>query len=382
MTGKKLTVSILVFLLIIIGLSSAWFYFYVLQKEEIGKEEPAEEGINYLISGIPYNGFYNLYFHRADSTVISSIMSILGYWGDQRFDLSYLKEKFPRAELFSSLEIKEFFEENGYSVFRWLSQESGGELEQVKKFVNPAKKTPVMVFQKSLLDPENLTTRYRLVIGVFDKDEKVVVHDHYFGNNYEISYEDFEKMFQPNARAVLAVWPSDSLEGVINGPNDNVVYSPRLDEMDKLGNLLTIKILKTLYYSRVYKDEPEKTTPLFEDFINDDNFQYFPLAFQVSFLSYLANWHLDHLGNPDETIKIITEQILPLNHDIGQASEGWFVPPQERLAAPYYLLARAYLQKGQRELAIENYQEMKQIDSFHQAAYQGMLETLEKELYP
>ncbi len=377
MIGKKLIVSILVFLLIIIALLSVWFYFYILPKEKL-----TEEGINYLIPGVPYNGFYNLYFHQADLTAVPFIMSILGYWGDQRFDLSYLKEKFPRGEFFSSLEIKEFFEENGYSVFNWLSQEAGGELEQVKEFVNPESKTPVIVFQKSLLDPENFTAGYRLVIGIFDKDEKVVVHDNYLGNNYEISYNDFKMMFQSDNRAVLAVWPSNSLKGVVDGPDDSAVYPSRLDEMDKLGSLLTVKLLKALHYARLYKDEPERVTPLFKDFVDDADFKYLPSAFQVSFLSYLANWHLGFLENPDEAIRIITEQVLPLNHDINQAPEGWFAPPQEKLAAPYYLLAQAYLQKNQRELALENYQEMKQIEAFNKDAYQAMLELLEKELYP
>lgn len=376
MTRKKL-ITLVVSLIIasfIAGLFGGWFY---LKKYKMGPE--GLEGINYLIPGVPYNGFYNLYFQRADTAVISSVMDILGYWGDKRFDLSDIKEKFPIRENFSTLDIKSFFEENGYQTERWASQLPGGEIEKIKEFVNSEQKIPVIFFQKVSPNPENTILRFRVVIGVFDEDQKVIVHDHYFGNNYEISYQDFEAMFQSDARATLAVWPSDDLAGVIEGADNEASYPFRLEEMDKIGDLLVNEALEAAHYNRI-KDF-EKTLPFYAAFVNGPDFQYFPPAFRVSILSFWASWHLDELNQPDEAIKIINERVSPLNHDLDKPIEGWFTPPQDKLASPYYVLARAYLQKGERELAIQNYEEMKKVEvNFNQNDYQAMLEKLEKEL--
>jgi len=373
MTRKKLIIliSALVLTSFVTGSLIGWFYFYF-------KEGAEAEKVN-LIPGVPYNGFYNLYFQQADSTVISSIMDILGYWGDKRFDLADIREKFPPKESFSTLDMKSFFEENGYQTERWTSQLPGGEIERIKRFINPEQKIPVIVFQKCSSSQENPASGFRLIIGIFDQDQKVIVHDHYFGNNYEISFQDFEAMFQSNARAILSVWPSDDLAGIIEGPDNEASYPSRLEEMDKIGNLLVTKGATAVRYFQT--DNTEEALPLSEEFINDSDFRYFPPAFQVLILSFLANWHLDFEEQPDEAIKIITERVLPLNHDLDKTPEGWFVPLQDRLATPYFVLARAYLRKGERDLAIQNYEEMKKIEiNFNQDIYQSMLEQLEKEL--
>ena len=89
-----------------------------------------------------------------------------------------------------------------------------------------------------------------MVIGIFDDEKKVIVHDHLLGNNYEISYQDFENMFLPNARAILAVWPSDKIKGIIKGPNSQTSYPPRLEAMDKLGPVLALTWADAVFYSR------------------------------------------------------------------------------------------------------------------------------------
>ncbi len=356
-----------------------WLYFEKpFTKPETGPEAKAE--INHLIAGVPYNGFYNLYFQQANSTAISSIMDILGYWGDKRFSLSDIKEKFPLQEIFSTIDIKDFFEENGYLAYRSLLPEEGDQLEEIKKFVNPEKNWPVIIFQKCSLNPGSTVSRFRVVIGLFDKDQKVIVHDHYFGNNYEISYDDFENMFQSEARAILAVLPSDELNGVIEGPDYQASYPARLEEMDKVGNLLTTKALEGIEY--LTSDETEKGASLYKEFVDHVDFKYLPAAFQVSILSFWANHYINSGQQADEAIRIITERVLPLNHDLAEPIEGWFVPSQDKLATPYFILAKAYLQKDQRELALQNYEEMKKIEvSFNQDLYQSMLEELEAELF-
>jgi tetratricopeptide (TPR) repeat protein len=337
--NKKQTVIIItisIFLLLIGG----WFYYsYFLS-------------INYLIPGVPYNGIYNLFFQNANSPEISSVMDILGYWGDERFTLADLRQKFLRP---ATSTIKGFFEENGYETYLWNSFESGGEIKEIKKFVNKDKKTPVIVFQKRSLNSSSIGPR--VVIGIFDNEKKVVVHDNLLGNNYKISYQDFEKMFTNNSRAILAVWPSDAIKGLIKGPDYTKPYPARLEAMDKL-----MPVLISLSEASRYRFEEatiEKSIAAYKEAIENPNFQYFPQAFQVDILSEYANNYI-RLKRFDDAIKIINEQILPINKNLSEAPAGWYVLPLDEFARPYFLLSFAFFQKGQKDLAIANYKKYKE----------------------
>ncbi len=58
---------ILVVLFIVAGLLIFGFFYY-----------PQIKKINYLISGVPYYGFYNHFFDIGNVTVVTSISDILG----------------------------------------------------------------------------------------------------------------------------------------------------------------------------------------------------------------------------------------------------------------------------------------------------------------
>jgi len=357
---KKFYFLVIVVLLVIAGLFFAWRIFY-FQPE-----------VNYLISGVPYNGIYNLFSQNADSTRISSVMDILGYWGDERFKLSDIKDKFPVNKPVYSQELKKFFEDNGYETYRWTVFEAGGELRQVKKFVNEKKKIPVMVFQRFAVQPGIDVAGYRVVIGIFDQDKKVAVHDHYLGNNYEISYDNFEKMFANDARVILAVWPGEKLKETIKGPDYSRPYPPRTRAMDETGGILISGRGQGLkYFSKDDKKIKELGLEIFGYFVNDLKFAQFPLAFRLSSLALWAQMNLA-LEKPDEAIRIINESVLPYNKNVNQQAEaGWVLPNHGQLLYPYIVLSRAYLKKGQKDLAIANYNEAKKIADAINLAEEG-----------
>ena len=104
----------------------------------------------------------------------------------------------------------------------------------------------------------------------------------------------------------------------------------------------------------------EKANALYEELTNDSNFSYFPKAFQVSIVSAFANNHVV-LKQFNEAIKIINERVLPINKNLSEMPSGWTTIPVDKLAYPYYVLALSYLGKGERNLALTSYQEMKSI---------------------
>ena len=378
MNSKRPIIIIIVLFFLFLAVAS-WFYYLYNPK------------INYLIPGVPYNGIQNLFFKRANSSVIASVLDILGYWGDERFDVENLKEKFPDTLMFptssvSSLTIKNFFENNGYVTYLWTSPGSGREIEEIKKFVNPEKKIPVIVFQKRSFNPDSQAAGPRVVIGIFDKDKKVIIHDNALGNNYEISYQDFENMFTNNSRAVLAVWPSEELKKNIKGPNYSMSYPSRTENMEKV-----VSLLMKFTEDSVYRDRPEESAKLnifYKEIVDDPNFKYFPRPFQVSILTTFAGINFSsYIKRYDEAINIINNRVLPLNKNLSEPYEGWYIPPIDQFSRPYYILAVAYFKIGQKELAIENYKKALELrskfkDEIEEAGFTNLpiIPELEKEI--
>ncbi|MDD2730765.1 MAG: tetratricopeptide repeat protein [Candidatus Portnoybacteria bacterium] len=352
--SAKVVVPIVLVLFIITG-SLYYFYYYRNQ-------------MNFLIPGIPYYGFYNQFFD-ANSSELSTVASILGYW-DKKVNPSDLFEEF--AEIDSSAsgrysqiqslvlypsQITVFFQKKGYET-RFYSPAVDSEIDkisEIKKFVNPQKKTPVIIYQRRSADAERISNGFRIIIGVFDKEKKIIVHDYDFGNNYEISYEDFEKMFDlTNNWAILAVWPGEELTAEIKGPDYSRTYPKRLEAMDNVGEIL-IKSNDIVWFNNNQKYE--QALNLFKEIIADPKFEYLPPAHRVSFFTSFANLYL-RADRADEAIKILNEKALPLNHDLSQSYGDWNKPLNiDKFSTPYYVLGTAYQKKGDKESARQNFEE-------------------------
>ncbi len=367
-TMHKKQIFAIIFIFIIVAAAAGWFYYF------------KSSSVNYLIPGVPYNGFYNLFFERADSTIFSSIKDVLGYWGDERYSTADLK-KWLASDLILSLGagVENFFKNNGYEIYSWSSADGGKELEEIKKFVNEDKKVPVIVYQKLSLSGEGGATGLKVVIGIFDSQKKIIVHDHNLGNNYEISYADFEKMFGSNARAILAVWPSDKIKKIIKGPDYSRSYFPRTEIMNNVGHLLVDK--KTEAYFYISRKNFEKANLLLKEMSDDADFQYFPRAFQIWLFAVFADTYAE-LGEYGEAINVLKNRALPLNYDIKEAPAGWVVPQIDKLFSPYIKIAEFYFKNNERKLALDNYNEAKKIvgSSLSEADYQYWFGELEKEL--
>lgn len=369
-TGHIIIFSVLIVVLGLFGIS--WQYFNKQQ-------------VNYLIPGVPYYGFYN-HFFDANSTFVTSVADILGYWGDEValpvLFSALTKDDKDNSIYLTTLQLQKFFQAKGYETYRWTANEPGGEINEIKKFVNPNKKIPVIVFQKRSNDSAESAMGSRVVIGVFDGQRKMIVHDHDFGNNYEISYKDFEAMFQPNARAILAVWPSDALAKKIKGPDFSRAYPERWPEMKKIGQLLMKGADSMMFYSQ---KNYGKTIQLSQELVDDPNFDYLPPAHRVYIYSFLAKNRLSiFLKNPiafDGAIAFINTKILPLNNNLSQPYKNWTEQVnffknhnynEDKFVYPHYLLGWAYLQKGDKELARKNFEEVLKINPGYKPAQEAL----------
>ena len=353
-------------IVLMIFLFAAGWYYYTTYMQNPKNTQTAS--VNYLIRGVPYYGFYQLYFPNiyydplAEPTLDSAAKSILDYWGDSRFDSPELRKIFPpKLHTFASAES--FFKLNGYQTAQLGSVDIGKIIPEIKKYVNSQKRAPVLVLQRRSVDPRSILLGFRVIIGVSDDEKKITVHDYNFGNNYEISYQDFETMLAPSYLSVLAIWPSEDLTGQIKGapdPQQAPAYPARLEAMDKVGELLAVDQTEALHLISLPSRRSEGFL-IYKGFLENPNFQYFPSIYKVNLLSYLAERFLSY-GLYDNAIKVIQDKVLPINHDLNQnPPEGWYIPDQDKIAYPYSVLAEAYIKKGEKNLAKAALEEMKKI---------------------
>ncbi len=326
--------------------------------------------VNYLISGVPYYGVY--YFLLTDNPLpMSAIASITGYWGDSRFPFEKLLGRFDNKEPLTSKAIENFFKENGYETYRWGSVSGGEEIRQIKQFVNSTRKIPVIIYQKNMTDPQTAAVSAKVVVGVFDDAQKVVLHDYHFGSNYEVSYDEFLRMFQSNMRALVAAWPGKELAKQLSA-NDRP-SATRHPVMDSMGKLFA---LKSEAWGLAGLKKWSESKKIFENILNDPLFAALPPAYKINFYSLYAQM-LTASGEPDAAIAVLRNDAIPLNHDLNQPQDGFlwqvnlfkfFPRSDDRLITPYMFLANAYAAKGDTEKARESLGEVLRIEPANKQA--------------
>lgn len=361
-TPKKRGFLSVLFILIVLALVYfGWQYFSSINQPGA----PGTEKTNYLISDVPYYGFYNLYFKTDYAPPIGAVSDVLGYWGDKRLTLGEQLAQLPANrkkpdgsyERTSILDLENFFRKNGYEASSAALNKPDEAVNEIKKYVNSDKKMPVIIAQKlvpEVLSEDEKRWGFRVVIGIFEDTKKILVHDYFFGNNYEISFDDFQKMLRGGTNALLAVWPSEKIKESLAIPQ-TFKYPARTQSMEKLGKLLATS--GAMAWMKWYEKDYEKSSAFFKEVVGDQNFNLLPNAFQVTMLSTLALADV-FINKYDEAIKIINEQALPKNQAIKVAPEEWFVSPIDKMAYPYFVLSLAYLKNNQSDLALETYREM------------------------
>lgn len=174
-------------LLLLVGVVTTFGVFYYLRSRKV----------DYVISGIMSVSLYNdLDAHRTvNHSGVAQIVGLLRYWGEP-VDVGNKEEIEAIEVLFDPVTgpkidaMRNYFGKRGYSF--------DGEIlrtpSDLKKYINPKTKTPLFFNITQTLDYPTLVD-YRLLIGIRDSDKKLIFHHFTLGNNAEVSFEDFEKLW-------------------------------------------------------------------------------------------------------------------------------------------------------------------------------------------
>lgn len=359
--NKKLTL-ILIGTILLIGAVVA--LLFISGRQELSNQYPNE----HLIPNVTYYGQY--LGNQFSNQEPVAVRTILNYWGNNDISDEKLVELLeptqddPKPELGLSY-VANFFKEQGFDVeYTPLSDPV-----QIKALI--ANNVPVYVQQKLLASTSTPLYSTRIYIGYSDLEKVFIVHDNNFGNNFTITYDEFEQMNAENAGGFLLIKPlTYQLSGRPNlSSAEPSAYPPRLGIMDDLGlRDLQIKLITANYNSRtaILSNNPDGVSNAIKSLEEIIAHEAFPRLHPAGrhMMSYdLAGLHMSvEPPNYKRAIEIIENVTLPLQREyvFSEPFGEWDrkMDPQQYkntfwTADPWVRLGSLYAQAGNNDKARE-----------------------------
>lgn len=331
----------------------------------------------YLISGVPFYGALN-HFDRNLSVPVNSVASIMEYWEPGRSNSSDMQEVISKQQGGVMNEIVSFFSQRDFSAeVLKLS------INDLKKYINPEVKTPLLFFLPISTDqPAALAyAPSAVLIGLDEKDQKLTFHSYWLGNNYEISFDEFDQLknkLRPDQRDMYVVVQPKNLDEKLKEISERKMenYPARTEVMRKgeqmfkdyavgSGGAYESKMVDVSldYFSRVEK------SPNFNEF--------FPPYMKTILYSKMASVYISE-DNLDSAL-VYAQKAAAVNQNLDQPFKDWSgmkidwrTGSQSQLSDPYSLLGDIYRHQKDFQKAKENYAKALSISPNSAAAKNGM----------
>jgi tetratricopeptide (TPR) repeat protein len=363
----KVILTVAGIVLLFLAVFGAW-YFWKLKNASA----------DYVIPNVPYYGVYN---HKDNNTKLvrdtaSAVASILEYWNPGQVDFEAIGTVLGRTSDNKQTDVSpeifdKIFESNGYSIEYTKLDISG-----LNKYLNSDSRTPLLFFQALDKDQPKELQYYppSVLIGIKSSEKKLVLHSYWYGNNYEIGFDDFNALWgatAPFQRNYYAIIKPNNYDAVLSGVKKraNTPYSARTSIMKNaefmfrnmaLGEIALWRAnsrLATEYYSKV-EDDPE-----FQE--------YFPPYFKVLLYTQksIALLRQKKIDSNHNMALELAQKAISLNHDLDKSFRDWpgFDINKNSsgetgiLAEAYEALGDIYYFKGELEAAKESYEKALQI---------------------
>ena len=297
--------------------------FFLSRKSSVGD-------INYVIPNVPYIGINN---HVGEKGVLiqgstSEIAMILDYWNPRENDFGQLNRQVKlhidhvsRDSLTMQQAGAVINELGNYNV-----RNEHLEIGDLKKYINPEARTPLFVFLPiSSPDPASIPYSVAtLVIGIKEDEKKIVLHDYWFGNNFEITYEDFNSRMgrkKPNFRnEYLVVQPTDFKSAMEDIKNRAVTAYPKRTQVMSQITLMMGEYLRG--YEALMESRSEEAVSYFSKVEGDQKFnEFLPPYLKVLLYTQISQAFL----NKNDFDKAISYQKKAdeLNHDLDKPFLDW-----------------------------------------------------------
>lgn len=385
MNFKKLVYLTLFAVMLIAGVAISIFWKDIKNASGLAKK------VDYVIPGVPFPNVHN---HKGEyrpltDDINAAVFSISEYWNPGKTNpndvVNFFKIK--KGQYITGEKIKEYFDyanKNYFDVSReYLS------VDELKKYINPKSKTPLMIFgQISKDQPKDAIFHPAIVlIGIKETEKKLVFHDYWLGNNYEISFDDYnaeQNKLKPGIRnSYIVIQPKKIKEKLkeISQREDNVIYPKRTQIMHKIEPMISDCLIGGGYVwggNDIKAEEYYMKVRKSPDFVD-----YLPPVFKMRLYSNLADIKLRR-NNLEEAVNYI-KMAIDENHDLDKSLEnGWpgFELTQLRdgtvvgvSAVPFKIAGDIYKKMGNFESARNSYLRALELYPSYEEAELGLLIT-------
>lgn len=330
----------IVFIIAVIAIGGVFYLLYL-------------KPMDYVIPGVPYYGQYTGNMLLSDSQAVAG--SLLGYWGDNKVGFDTVASALPLNQQVYFEQIAGFFQKYNYTAeVRAFSSPS-----DFYSYVNPRTKTPIIVVFKIPMPADLQDVRaykYAILIGVLPSQQKLVLHDSIYGNNYLLDYSDFIKLTNGVIHKFLVVRPSLALLTELKPRGEGKPYPARLPIMDD-PDIIDIStrwlVAGSLRVSTsTTTADIEKLKNQLETIVSRPGFPKLHPLTRIHIYVRLATAQRA-LKDYHGAISTIEKLALPLNHDLNQPYNGWARDssmPKE-LAIPWLSLEQTWRAAGNLSMA-------------------------------
>lgn len=366
-----------IFLLALLGL----FGWYVLKTPTV---DPGT--FSYTIPGVPYIGVHNRVGEQ--SYVVSdpsaAVMSILEYWNPGKHNFREITNEI-RQNIVGGLSTIDHIENYILSLGDYTVEQKRLTIDEIKEYINSKVKTPPFLFLPlTASQPAEPPYYYpaTVLIGIDEPEQKVIFSSYWLGNNYEISFDEFQilqnRMLSDDRNKYLIIQPKNLPTALAKLKNlEETSYPPRgiiMNETVEMFKNYTVGLGGVIHGSHPVQES------YFEDVINNPKFvQFMPPYFKVYTLYKLAEANLA-LGRDNEATEYVMRAI-ELNHDLDEPFEDFpgfeirFNVPAttiDRVSGPYRVLGDIYMKSNEFMAAKEAYEKALAIHSENSLALSGL----------
>lgn len=371
---RSIAVAVIAFLVLAVSTYTAATYFW-----KGGIDLYSWRKTDYVIPGVPYFGVFH---HKGEKAGVSgdtasAVASILEYWNLGHNNLAditrYLNGGGSRLIGFDR--IKDLVDMKGGYEVKEVHLEN---IEDIKKYVNSGSRTPLFTFFPVAPDQTDALNYHSsiVIIGIKDSERKVVLHSYWFGNNFEISFDDFEKMWglmrEGERNNYLVIRPTD-LRGGLKEISKRII-----DEYPARTSIMTgqYNMIKNCAYTRgSYLLGLDDMTIRFGSLVeNDSKFSDLPSFFKVNLYYEIADAYRRKKDN--QNALDYANKAIYFNHDLDKSVGEWpgynmSIANPETVGIdsnPYKILGDVQFQMGELAKAYDSYKRAIEISPSNQNA--------------
>lgn len=335
----------------------------------------SQRNADYVIPNVPYIGLHNQANLPANTRgdISAAAISILEYWNPGQANYAETNRYFApksREDKFAGLGlVQKFFEKDG----KYSAKIERLAVDELGKYVNENTRTPLFLFL-AIDGNQPAEIRYypaKVLIGVSYSARKLIFHDVFLGNNMEISFDDYEKLWEcmrPDSRNFyLAVQPVDLKNKLKEVKSKNIIpYEKRGQVVEKSQQMFKNMAMGI---AALNIGLPDMSIDYLQKVTADNNYEgFFPPFFKVQTLYELAVAYSkkDQL----ETALEYANKAVSLNYDLDKPFKDWLGYPMRRndqqhtgqIDIAYRVLGDIYNKTGDLTKAAENYSKALEVD--------------------